>query len=239
MYSLLVDSSLRCLSIPHGLLTRGHPTEYKEQLSLRKIGGTRRDRRAVCKCSWKVSGKWSVNSHLEERSNGESVGQRSWGWISDRRCSLGSQTARRGQPAIQSREGQANDRKKRKSNGYMWLRYRGKDCDRIRREVETKEGVAVIQTACESTVGVAHPAPPTKDILFVRDWICDSFSGSIHPRCASLEAPFASSSLPPRILPTLWAILLFLRLHCWSSLFFFVSVRWPDRFVPFCSLGEG
>lgn len=238
MYSLLVDSSLRCLSIPHGLLTRGHPTEYKEQLSLKKIGGTRRDRRAVCKCSWKVSGKWSVNSHLEERSTGESVGQRSWGWISDRRCSLGSQTARRGQPAIQSREGQTNDRKKRKNNGYMWLRYRGKDCDRIRREVEAKEGVAVIQTACESTVGVAHPAPPTKDILFVRDWICDSFSGSIHPRCTSLEAPFASSSLPPRI-PPLWAILLFLRLHCWTSLFFFVSVRWPDRFVPFCSLGEG
>lgn len=79
----------------------------------------------------------------------------------------------------------------------MWLRYRRKDCDRIRREVEAKEGVAVIQTACESTVGIAHPAPPTKDILFVRDWICDSFSGSIHPRCASLEAPFASSSLPP------------------------------------------
>lgn len=41
MYSLLVDSSLRCLSIPHGSLTRGHPTEYKGQLSLHKRSAER------------------------------------------------------------------------------------------------------------------------------------------------------------------------------------------------------
>lgn len=45
MYSLLVDSFLRCLSIPYGSFTRGHPTEYKEQLSLYKIGRTRSTRR--------------------------------------------------------------------------------------------------------------------------------------------------------------------------------------------------
>lgn len=57
MYSLLVESSLRCLSIPYGLLTRGHPTEYKEQLSLQRIGETRRDGRAVCKCSLESIGE--------------------------------------------------------------------------------------------------------------------------------------------------------------------------------------
>lgn len=65
-----------------------------------------------------------------------------------------------------------NGKKKRwtrAANGYMRLRYRVKDCDRIRRGVEAKQrtvwegregdGLLLFKRACESTGGVVHPGP--------------------------------------------------------------------------------